>query len=212
MDIESEGIFITLEGIEGCGKSTQTKMLYEHLVEEGYDVVVTREPGATAVGRVIRETLLSTKFPDMDARSELLLFAACRAQHVAEVIRPALVAGKIVVCDRYVDSTIAYQAYGRGLPVLETRRISDWSSGGLMPDLTFLLDITVEQSFERLQKGEMDRIEQADMGFHQRVRAGFQALADFYPERFRVVDAAQPPKMIHQQVTAAVSSFSDAII
>jgi dTMP kinase len=212
MDIESDGSFITFEGIEGCGKSTQAKMLYEHLVEAGFAVVPTREPGATAIGRVLRETLLSTEFPEMDPRSELLLFAASRAQHVMEVLHPSLAAGKIVVCDRYVDSTIAYQAYGRGLPVTEARRISDWASSGLMPDLTFLLDLPVERALERLRPGEMDRIELADVDFHRRVREGFLSLAAFYPERFHVLDATQPAKTIHIQVIAAVNSFFDAII
>ncbi len=212
MDIESAGSFITFEGIEGCGKSTQAKMLYEHLVEAGFTVVPTREPGATAIGRVLRETLLSSEFPEMDSRSELLLFAASRAQHVTEVLRPSLAAGKIIVCDRYVDSTIAYQAYGRGLPVTEVRRISDWASGGLMPDLTFLFDLPVEQALERLRPGEMDRIELADIAFHRLVQEGFRSLAKFYPERFRVLDATQPVKIIHKQVIAAVSSFFDAIL
>jgi dTMP kinase len=206
MDFRSDGIFVTFEGIEGCGKSTQAKMLYEYLVEEGYDVVATREPGATAVGRVIRETLLSTDLPPMDARTELLLFAACRAQHVAEFIRPALAEGKIIICDRYVDSTIAYQSYGRGLPLLETRQISDWASSGLLPDLTFLLDITVEQSLERLNAGSLDRIEQADREFHGRVRDGFHELAAFYPERFRIIDGTGAPNAIHQVITATVTS------
>ncbi len=212
MDIESDGGFITFEGIEGCGKSTQAKMLYEHLIETGYGVVHTREPGATAIGRVLRETLLSTEFAGMDPRSELLLFAASRAQHVAEVLRPSLGDGKIIICDRYVDSTIAYQAYGRGLPVAEARRISDWASGGLMPDLTLLLDLPVEQALGRLSPDDLDRIELADIDFHRRVREGFRELAEFYPERFRVLDATQPAKAIHMQVIAAVNSFLDAII
>ena len=212
MDLEPDGFFITFEGIEGCGKSTQAKMLYEYLVEAGYEVVATREPGATAVGRAAREILLSARFSEMDSRSELLLFAASRAQHVAEIVRPALAVGKIVVCDRYVDSTIAYQAYGRGLPLPETRCISDWAGGGLMPALTFLLDMPAEEALERLDKGAMDRIEQAEIGFHRRVREGFLALASFYPERIRRLDAAQPAKVIHQQIITAVTSSYDAII
>lgn len=207
MDELNEGLFITFEGIEGCGKSTQAKMLYEHLIEEGYKVEVTREPGATPVGRVIRDTLLSTRFSDMDAKTELMLFAACRAQHVTETIRPALAEGKIVVCDRYVDSTIAYQAYGRGLPIIEVQMISDLASGGVLPGLTFLLDMRVEDSFKRINGEKMDRIELADRDFHERVYNGFHDQAKRYPDRFLVLDATLPVKEIHGLIVKVVERY-----
>jgi dTMP kinase len=207
MDELTEGLFITFEGIEGCGKSTQAKMLYEHLIEEGYKVEATREPGATPVGRVIRDTLLSTRFSDMDAKTELMLFAACRAQHITETIRPALAEGKIVVCDRYVDSTIAYQAFGRGLPIIEVQMISDLASGGVLPGLTFLLDMAVEDSFKRINDEKMDRIELADRDFHERVHAGFHDQAARYPDRFVVLDATLPIKEIHGLIVKVVERY-----
>lgn len=204
MDPLTEGLFISFEGIEGCGKSTQAKLLYEHLIEKGYKVEATREPGATAVGRVIRDTLLSTRFPEMDAKTELMLFAACRAQHVTETIRPALAEGKVVICDRYVDSTIAYQAFGRQLPVVDVQMISDWASDGILPGLTFLLDMKVEDSFKRISGENMDRIELADRQFHERVRNGFRDQAERYPDRFVTIDAGHSVKEIHGLIVEVV--------
>ncbi len=201
MENTDEGRFITFEGIEGCGKSTQAKLLYEQLLEEGRNVIATREPGATPVGRVIRDTLLSARFPEMDDRAELFLFAACRAQHVREVVAPALNAGKIVICDRYVDSTLAYQAYGRGLDPVEVAMVSDWASGGLLPCLTFLLDITVDAAFKRISGGSLDRIEKMDRDFHERVYHGYLDLAARNPDRVRVIDADRTPTEIHREVT-----------
>ena len=207
MEELDRGVFITFEGIEGCGKSTQAKMLYKYLIEKGCAVLATREPGSTNIGRVIRETLLTTKYAEMDPRTELLLFAACRAQHVQELIKPALAAGKMVVCDRYTDSTLAYQAYGRGLPFVEVERISDWAAAGVVPDLTFLLDLPVETGLKRIAKNQLDRIERADRAFHGRVRDGFLALAGMYPERFCVLDAAREPKDVQRDVTTAVDKL-----
>lgn len=207
MEELDRGVFITFEGIEGCGKSTQAKMLYKHLIEKGCAVLATREPGSTNIGRVIRETLLTTKYAEMDPRTELLLFAACRAQHVQELVKPALAAGKTVVCDRYTDSTLAYQAYGRGLPFVEVERISDWAAAGVVPDLTFLLDLPVETGLKRIAENQLDRIERADRAFHGRVRGGFLALAGMYPERFRVLDAAREPKDVQRDVTTAVDKL-----
>lgn len=207
MEELGKGVFITLEGIEGCGKSTQAKMLYEHFLENGYNVIATREPGATPVGRVIRDTLLSTKFPEMDDRAELFLFAACRAQHVNEVIKPALAEGKIVICDRYVDSTLAYQAYGRGLDTVKVAMISDWASGGLLPRLTFLLDIKVEEAFQRMARGSLDRIEKMDRDFHERVYRGYLDLAARNPDRVRVVNAAREPSVISREITEITAAL-----
>lgn len=200
-----EGAFVSFEGVEGAGKGTQIKMLYEHLVEEGYQVLATREPGATAIGSVIRDTLLNTKFAEMRPKTELLLFAACRAQHVEEVIKPALKAGKIILCDRYVDSTLAYQSFGRGLPFQEVLRLSDWASGGLMPDMTILLRLPVEEAFDRIKlHRRLDRIERADRELHRRVAKGYLELAGIYPERFRIVDGTLPMAEVHKSVTEIV--------
>jgi dTMP kinase len=207
MEIKDENLFITFEGIEGSGKSTQAKMLYEHLLEGGYPVIATREPGATPIGRVIRDTLLSTKFPEMDERAELFLFAACRSQHVTETIMPALAANKIVICDRFVDSTLAYQAYGRGLDVVEVSRISDWAASGLLPHLTFLLDITVDTAFQRIERGDLDRIEQTDRDFHERVYQGYRDLAARNPDRIKVVDATRKVAAIHRVITETIDSL-----
>ncbi len=201
MENTGDGCFITFEGIEGCGKSTQAKMLYEQLLENGYDVIASREPGATPVGRVIRDALLSAKFPEMDDRAELFFFAACRAQHVSEIVKPALAAGKIVICDRYVDSTLAYQAYGRGLDPVEVAMVSDWASGGLLPKLTFLLDIQVDEAFQRISNGSLDRIEKMDREFHERVYRGYLDLAARNPDRIKVIDAARKPAAIHREIT-----------
>lgn len=208
MEFGGRGFFITLEGVEGCGKSTQAKLLFEYLVENGFKAVLTREPGATNIGRTIRDALLSKDSGEMDARAELMLFAACRAQHVAEIIKPALGENKVVVCDRYVDSTMAYQAYGRGLPIGEVQRISDFSSRGLVPELTFLLDIPVEESFKRIDRGKMDRIESADRNFHERVSLGFHEAAARYPERIRVIDASGSITAIHQQIINVIAGLS----
>lgn len=207
MEIKDENLFITFEGIEGSGKSTQAKMLYEHLLEGGYNVIATREPGATPIGRVIRDTLLSTKFPEMDSKAELFLFAACRAQHVVETIKPALAAGKIVICDRFIESTLAYQAYGRGLDVVEVSRISDWASGGLLPHVTFLLDIPVDEAFKRISRGDLDRIEQTGRDFHERVYNGYRDLAARNPDRIKMVDATRNTAVINREITETIDSL-----
>lgn len=207
MENTGEGCFITFEGIEGCGKSTQAKMLYEHLLENGYNVIATREPGATPIGRVIRDTLLSTKFPEMDALTELFLFAACRAQHVKEIINPALASSKIVICDRYVDSTLAYQSYGRGLDPVEVEAIAERASGGLLPRITFLLDITVDEAFQRIEQGTLDRIEQMNRDFHERVYQGYRDLAVRNPDRIRVIDASRAPLAISREITEITANL-----
>ncbi len=208
MEEVREGLFITLEGCEGAGKGTQVRMLYQHLTEDGYKAIATREPGATAIGCVIRDTLLSDKFEEITAKTELLLFNASRAQHVSEVIKPALLKGKLVLCDRYLDSTLAYQAFGRGLEFQEVLRISEWASGGLRPDLTILLDLPIEEAFNRIRTHRhLDRIEREDMDLHRRVADGFRELARMYSERIRVVDGTKPKAEIHKTITGIIKKL-----
>lgn len=202
------GTFITFEGIEGSGKGTQVHMLYEHLVEEGFDVIATREPGSTAIGDIIRDALLNTKFSEMTAKTELFLFAAGRAQHVQEVIKPALSAGRIVLCDRFTDSTLAYQSFGRKLEFQEVLRLADMAASSLVPDLTILLELPVEVAFERIRKErQLDRIEQADHGMHERIAAGYVKLAETYSERIRIVDGSKAPLEVHKTILELVKEL-----
>jgi dTMP kinase len=189
------GKFITLEGGEGCGKSTQAGRLKEALVNRGIEVILTREPGGTPLAEKIRSLLKDENGDPPCDRSELLLFLAARAQLVRNVIRPALAAGKWVVSDRFSDSTLAYQGYGRGLPLDELERMNGFACGGMKPDLTLLLDVEPEVSLARMRGRELstgvgrDRIENAGSGFHERLRRGFAELAAREPERIAVIDA-----------------------
>jgi len=190
-----KGKFITFEGGEGCGKSTQVKRLADHLRASGIEVVLTREPGGTRLAELIRSLLKDEREDPPCDRSELLLFLAARAQLVKNVIRPALAEGKWVVCDRFSDSTFAYQGYGRGLPLDVLRLVNGFACDALKPDLTLLLDVRPEVAIERMRSREAstntaaDRIEQAGDGFHSRLRAGFLELAAEDPERIKVIDA-----------------------
>lgn len=186
-----KGRFITFEGTEGSGKSTQIERLRGHLAARGIDVLVTREPGGTPIAEAIREILLDTRHAAMTSVTELFLYEAARAQHVTEKVRPALLAGTWVLCDRYVDSTTAYQGAGRGLPTEVLERFHEIAAGGLWPHLTFVLDIPVEAGLERAGAGRRyDRIEAETIDFHRRVRDGYLALAQRHPERIRVIDAS----------------------
>ena len=187
----TRGLFITFEGIEGSGKSTQIGLFCEFLAREGIGYVRTLEPGGTVISERIREILLSVEHKAMTAETELLLYAAARAQHVDELIRPALAEGRVVVCDRFSDSTLAYQGFGRGIdrPLIE--KINAICTKGLVPDLTFLLDLDAEQGLERNRSArKVDRLELESVEFHRRVRKGFLEIAGSQPGRFRVVDAA----------------------
>ena len=193
------GRFITFEGGEGCGKSTQVKRLAEHLASKGMEVVLTREPGGTRLAELIRGLLKDEREDPPCDRSELLLFLAARAQLVRNVIGPALAAGKWVLSDRFSDSTFAYQGYGRGLPLDVLRLANDFACDGLKPDLTLLLDVRPEIAAARMRRREAatntsaDRIEQAGDGFHARLRAGFLEMAKAEPGRIKVVDANGSP-------------------
>jgi dTMP kinase len=197
------GKFITLEGPEGSGKSTQAKTLIRRLAEHGIEAVYTREPGGTALGEAIRNILQHNQAGEAPCeRAELLLFEASRNQLVEKVIRPHLKEGVWIICDRFMDSTTAYQGYGRGLPVEEIQAINCFTINGVSPDLTLLLDLEVSTGFQRIAQrylalGESaDRFEQEDRSFHERVRAGYLKLAQEEPARFRIINAAQEPDAV----------------
>lgn len=186
-------MFITLEGPEGSGKSSQIRLLAEHLTKKGFGVVQTREPGGTRIGDEIRACVHSVANQEMTPIAEMLLYSASRAQLVEELIRPSLASGKIVLCDRYYDSTIAYQGYGRGLNLDDLNAITQIATSGLKPDLTLLLDIDVERGLARRTGGglEMNRLDLEKVSFHQLVRKGYHQLVAQEPNRWIVIDADQ---------------------
>jgi dTMP kinase len=202
------GYFIAFEGGEGAGKSTQESRLAQSLVERGHRIVRTREPGGTPAGEQIRHVLLSPEFEGLDARAEALLFAASRGEHVARVVRPALERGDVVICDRYVDSSVAYQGYGRDLGPERVRDLNLWATGGLLPDLTIVLDVDPEVGLARF--AQRDRLEAEPLGYHHAVRAGFLALAAAEPERYLVVDARADVDEIAATILARVESGLEA--
>jgi dTMP kinase len=186
-------MFITLEGPEGSGKSSQLPILAEWLREQGFNVYTTREPGGTLISDQIRTILHALENTAMHPRTEILLYLASRSQHVEEVIRPLLEKDKIVLCDRYADSTLAYQGYGHGVDIPTLKKLLDFSTGGLYPDLTILLDLNVEIGLERRKQsgGEWNRLDAYALAFHKRVREGYLTLVADEPQRWRIVDAAQ---------------------
>ena len=203
-----KGLFITLEGPEGAGKSTQLPRLCTWLEGQGRPVVATRNPGGTAIGRQIRQVLLDPANKAMVPMAELMLYAADRAQHVEEVVRPALASGAVVLCDRFGDSTLAYQGYGRGLDLTLLRALNEMASGGLRPDLTLLLDLPSEVGLARVAASRaIDRLEDEAIAFHHRLREGYRALAAEEPDRFVVVDATQDPERVQAQLQEAVGKL-----
>jgi dTMP kinase len=196
------GWFITFEGPEGSGKTTQLRLMASWLHDEGFDALVTREPGGTPIGELIRDLLHDCGHTTMTPETEILLYAASRAQHVAEVIRPALASGRIVLCDRYFDSTYAYQGYGRGLPLEDLRRITSFATQDLIPDLTLYLDVPPEIGLRRRERsGEaMNRLDREALAFHQRVREGYLALIAEDPVRWRRVDATESVDLVQAQL------------
>ena len=203
-------LFITFEGPEGSGKTTQMELLRDYLEEKGYPVLATREPGGTSIGDQIRAILLDPSNTDMLPASEALLFSAARAQIVHQVIRPHLQQGGIVLCDRYADSTLAYQGYGHGLDLEMLRTITALATGGLKPDLTVYLDIDVEQGLRRklaaheAERAEWNRLDQQEMEFHHRVRDGYLRMAAEEPDRWLVIDATQPVEAIQALIRELV--------
>ena len=196
------GYFIVFEGGEGAGKSTQEHLLAEALTDRGLTVVRTREPGGTPAGEEIRRVVLSPDFAGLDPRAEALLFAAARGEHVARVIRPALERGEVVVCDRYLDSSVAYQGFARGLGPARVRDLSLWATGDLLPDLTVVLDIDPVQGLGRFE--QRDRLEAEPLSYHQQVRAAFLTMAEEDPERYLLLDARDDVDVIAAAILARV--------
>jgi dTMP kinase len=205
------GRFITLEGSEGSGKSTNLAFIHQQLQAAGLDVVLTREPGGTPLGEQIRELLLDHRQQAMHSDTELLLMFAARAQHIREVILPALERGQWVLCDRFTDATYAYQGAGRGIDEGRIGQLEQWVQGDLRPDLTFFLDLPVSQGLARAgERGEPDRFEREQIDFFERVRQGYLAQAAGHPQRYRLVDASVPLEQVQAQLTQQISDYLQA--
>jgi dTMP kinase len=200
-------LFITFEGGEGCGKSTQTRILYRRLRKLAMPVLLTHEPGVTALGKKADRLLKWSHQISISPLAELLLFNVSRAQLVTEVLKPELAKGTVVICDRYTGSTIAYQSYGRGLELETVESVNRISTQGLLPNLTVLLDVPPEAGFERKQGDKPDRFESLDLSFHRRVRKGYLALAKAEPERWLVIDGLQTKEVIAGLIWQAVSKL-----
>lgn len=200
-----KGLFITFEGADGCGKTTQMKLLAEYLQKNGHEVVITREPGGKGLGEKVREILLNYD-GEVSDRCESFLFLADRAQNIDIIVNPAVDAGKIVLCDRHIDSTVAYQGYGRGLDIERINMLNNLATNGRKPDLTFVFDIDVETSMQRVGK-EKDRMESAGKEFHNRVRFGYLELAKQEPNRIKVIDATKSIEEIHACVIDIIKCY-----
>jgi len=200
----NRGLFVTLEGGEGAGKSTNVSIIVDELTEAGIPLKLTREPGGTALGEGLRDLLLGSE-SKITHDAELLLMFAARAEHVQTLIEPNLAAGHWVICDRFTDSTYAYQGWGRGVPLERIAVLESWVQGDLRPDRTLLFDLPVEQGLARARKrARLDRFEQEDIAFMQRVRKGFQHMAVSEPDRIRVIDAAEGQELVAEQVRAVI--------
>jgi len=206
-------MFITLEGPDGSGKTSQVKPLVDFLIAQGYPIFAAREPGGTEIGEQVREILMRLDNTAMHPRTETLLFCAARAQLVEEVIKPQLAAGRIVLLDRYADSTLAYQGYGRGLDLATLRLITAFATGGLTPDVTFFLDLPVETGLARkreawqAKRDELNRMDRQDMAFYHRVRDGYLAMIAQDPARWIVVDAGRGIHEIHHDIVGHVDAL-----
>jgi len=206
-------LFITFEGPEGCGKTTQMRLLATYLRERGFDVLTTREPGGTRIGDRVRAVLLDPAHTEMQPPTEFLLFSAARAQLVAEVIRPHLAKGGLVLCDRFADSSLAYQGYGHRQDLAVLRTITGFATGDLSPDLTFCLDVPVGLGLRRKAGGSGDawnRMEQKEVAYHERVRAGYLAMAAEEPDRWVVVDASRAVKAVQAVIRQQIESATEA--
>lgn len=201
--MNTTGFFITIEGPEGAGKTTVMQDVFEQLQSEGYDLISTREPGGIRISERIREIILDNEFTEMDGRTEALLYAAARRQHLVEKIEPALAQGKIVLCDRFVDASLAYQGYARGLGIDEVLSINEFAIGKLMPDLTLYFDVDPEIGLNRIAKNdnrELNRLDVESLAFHQAVRTGYQEVVKRYPNRIQVIDASQSQEEVTNYV------------
>lgn len=199
------GIFITIEGPDGAGKTTQRDLLKTYLEEKGYDVLITRDPGGNPVSEAVRAVLLNKDFTQMGYMTELLLYAAARAQLVEENIKPALLAGKAVIADRFVDSSAVYQGIGRGLGTDTVYGVNEYALQGIRPDMTFLMYLDAKEGIARKKnQAELDRMENEKLEFHQKVAEGYARLADEYPDRIIKIDATLPIEEIHDIITSYV--------
>jgi len=207
-------MFISFEGIEGSGKTTQIQGVYDYLRQKGHDVIVTREPGGSNIGRQIRSILLDSKNKGLNSLAELLLYMADRAQHLDEIVKPGLSSGKVILCDRYYDATIAYQGYARGLDIDLITQLHGISFADYKPDLTFLLDLPPEtglgRAWRQIENGQRigteTRFEEEALTFHRRVREGYLALAQREPQRFRIIDASGPQEGVEKEILAVLDS------
>lgn len=200
-----KGLFITFEGADGCGKTTQSELIKKYLEDKGYEVVWTREPGSLGLGKKIRELLLHYD-GDVAPMCEAFLFLADRAQNVSQIILPAVESGKIVLCDRHTDSTIAYQGYGRGKDIEQLAYLNDLATSFIKPDLTFVFDVSTEVAQTRVGK-EKDRMESAGMEFHKKVRYGYLELAKQEPDRIKVIDANKSIEQVFDEAKKVLDNF-----
>lgn len=202
------GCFITMEGPDGSGKTTQIQLLRDYLSGKGYDIIVCREPGGTKISEAIRQVILNKEFTEMGNMTELLLYAAARAQLMEEVIRPALREHKIVICDRFVESSAVYQGIARGMGVDLIYEVNQYAIGDTLPDLTVMIDIDAETGISRKKKqAELDRMERETIDFHRKVVSGYREIAGKYPERMLRIDGRASIQEIHEQITAAVDKI-----
>ncbi|MGG0739929.1 dTMP kinase [Niallia taxi] len=206
----TKGIFITMEGPEGAGKTTILEMLYEHYIEKGIKIVKTREPGGIRISEKIREIILNPDHTEMDGRTEALLYAAARRQHLVEKVIPALEEGAVVLSDRFIDSSLAYQGYARGIGIEEIWKINEFAIGEVMPDLTLYFDLDPEAGLARINKSnnrEINRLDLEQLDFHQRVQEGYYKVIDKFPERLHKIEASQGVEDVFEQSLRAIDAI-----
>ena len=206
----ANGIFITIEGPDGSGKTTIIKMLAENLQKEGFEVMATREPGGIEIAEQIRQVILDRDNTAMDPRTEALLYAAARRQHLAEKVKPALEQGKIILCDRFVDSSLAYQGYARGLGIDEVYSINEFAIEDMMPQRTLYFDLAPELGLERISKNkgrEVNRLDLENLEFHQKVREGYMILADRFRDRIVKIDASRDLEAVYEDAKAKIKEL-----
>lgn len=205
----NKGLFVTIEGPDGSGKSSIVEMLKEYLNDSNKDYIITREPGGINIAEQIRDVILNKENTDMDARTEALLYAASRRQHMAQRVIPALKEGKIVICDRFVDSSLAYQGHARGIGIDDVMNINEFAIDGYMPNLTIYLDVSPEIGLERIalnKDREVNRLDLEKIGFHKKVRDGYYILLDKYPQRIKKVDASKTIDKVFEEVKSILES------
>ncbi len=206
-----KGLFITFEGNDGSGKTTMAQLIYDRLKQEGYDVILTREPGGIEIAEKIRDIILDPANTEMDARCEALLYAASRRQHLAQKVIPALKDKKIVICDRFIDSSLAYQGHARGIGIDEVYELNLFAIDSYMPDLTLFFKISVEEAKKRMdERGNLNRLDQEQSDFHQKVREGYELICQKYPQRIKVIDAHPAIEIVLEDVYQNIKQFIKA--